>query len=437
MSFIFKIDGLIKRVALIVAALIICGTLGWLIYSHFILRAVTDPRLGLAPEALAAASIRFPNSPRVYFRLAEAEMANAVDDQKLIPSALTHAERAVGLSLWDFKSRRLLGGLQELTGDQEKAEISLRAAVKLAPNHAETNWALANILLRRGKLDESLEPFRIATRTNDDLLPLAFDLVRQSSGGDLNTLKEMAGNDPSAQLSLVQFFLEQSLTTEALNIFRSVDRQAKLTSPKSAAFIKSLMAAGQFETARTLWLDLVSSPTNSSSQSPGDQSGDQLRELIWNGGFEADSVINLDHFDWTIAPTEYARIGIDTKVARNGSRSLRVAFAGRDTTKLLGEVRQLVVLRPGTRYRLECYAKAADLLTPEGPRIAVIGQGGAIASSAPVAEGATDWVRLVVDFVSPGDSSPKYVGLVRVPRFSYDDPTRGVVWLDDFTLTPQ
>lgn len=428
MSFIVKIDGPVRRVALVAIALIICGALGGLIYAHFILRAVTDPRLALAPEALLAASLRFPNSPRIYHRLAEAEMAGAVDDQKLIPSALKHAERAVGLSLWDFKSRRLLGGLQELNGDQENAEKSLRAAVKLAPNHAETNWALANILLRRGKLNESLEHFRMATRTNEDLLPLAFDLLQQSSGGDLNTLTAMVGKDPSAQLSLVQFFLDQSMTAEALNIFRGVDRDAKLTSPKSAAFIKSLMAAGQFETARNIWLDLISSSNDPSKQSGG---------LIWNGGFEADSVVNLDHFDWTIAPTEYARMGIDTKVARNGSRSLKIAFAGRDTTKLLGEVRQLVVLRPGARYRLECYAKAGELLTPEGPRIAVIGTGGVIASSQPVMEDATDWRRLVIDFVAPADSSPKFVGVVRVPRFSYDDPTRGVVWFDDFTLTQQ
>jgi hypothetical protein len=39
-------------------------------------------------------------------------MANAIENQQMIPSALGHAEKAVGLSLWDYRARRLLGGLQ-------------------------------------------------------------------------------------------------------------------------------------------------------------------------------------------------------------------------------------------------------------------------------------------------------------------------------------
>jgi tetratricopeptide (TPR) repeat protein len=430
-------------------ASVICGVLFWLIYSHFILRAVTDTRLTLALEALTAASLRFPNSPRVHYRLAEAEMANAIENQQMIPSALGHAEKAVGLSLWDYRARRLLGGLQELNGDVDAAEKSLRAAVQLAPYHTETNWALANLLLRRGKLEDSLEIFRKAAGKGgkaDELLPLTFDMLWQSSGGDLETLKALAGNDPSTQLSLVQFCLDRSMVTEAVGIFRSIDREAKLNSSKSATFIKSLMLAGQYETARTLWLDLVSPPPGSTPQSgkqsaslPGgllpDQMSDQSSELIWNGGFEASPVKYLDHFDWAIAPSEYARFGIDTRIAHSGSRSMKISFTGRDTTKLLGEVRQLVVLKPGARYHFECYAKAADLLTPEGPRIGVVGEGGVIVSSEPVAEGTTDWQRLAVDFVAPQDSSLKYIGIVRVPKFSYDEPTRGVVWFDDFTLT--
>jgi tetratricopeptide (TPR) repeat protein len=439
-SFVFKLDNLVRRVALIVVVSVICGALFWLIYSHFILRAVTDTRLSLAIEALNAASLRFPNSPRVHYRLAEAEMANAIENQQMVPSALAHAERAVGLSLWDYRARRLLGGLQELNGDGDGAEKSLRAAVQLAPYHTETNWALANLLLRRGKLKESLEIFRKAAGKGDELLPLSFDMLWQSSGGDLEMLKAMVGNDPSMQLSLVQFCLDRTMVTEAVDIFRGINRDAKLNSSKSATFIKSLLLAGQFETARTLWLDLVTPPTDSTSQSGG-QSGGQLSvkqtDLIWNGGFEASSVKNFDHFDWAIAPSEYARFGIDTKTAHSGSRSIKISFAGRDTTKLLGEVRQLVVLKPGVRYHFECYARASDLLTPEGPRIAVIGEGGVIVSSQPVAEGTTDWQRLAIDFVAPLDSPLKYIGIVRVPKFSYDDPTRGVVWFDDFTLSEQ
>ena len=30
-----------------------------------------------------------------------------------------------------------------------------------------------------------------------------------------------------------------------------------------------------------------------------------------------------------------------------------------------------------------------------------------------------------------------YVSIVRLPRYGYDEPTRGTIWFDDFKLTEQ
>src|SRR5262249_27553295 len=95
---------------------------------------------------------------------------------------------------------------------------------------------------------------------------------------------------------------------------------------------------------------------------------------------------------------------------------------------------QTIVLRPGARYRLECYVKAKDLVSPEGPRIAIIGQGGVIAASAPVAADSSDWQRIAFEFVAPPHSPSATLPIVRTPKFSYDDPTRGTIWFDDFSL---
>ncbi len=426
MSFTIKLDSLVSRIALLTPILLIGFILIWLVYAHFIIRFMADTRLTISREALAAASARFPNSPRINYRLAEAEMAAGTAQDQALADVLKHVGMAVKYSPWDYKVRRLLGNAQELSGDAESAERSLRAAVQLAPYHVGVNWELANLLLRRSKLEESLGHFRIATRGSDDLFPQAYDLLWRSSGNDLEVLKQMAGNDPTSQLSMVQFFLDQKLVAEALEVFKGINRQDKLNSTKSAVFIKSLIAAGQFEPARTLWLDLVGSPSD--QQSPNGS-------LIWNGSFERDPVKNFEHFDWTIGPTEYARIGLDTRVARTGSRSLKLAFSGRDTTRINGEIKQLIVLRPGVRYLLECYAKSGDLLSPEGPRIAILGQNGVIASSDPVREGSSDWERLLIDFTAPDTAAPKYVAIIRIPKFSFDNPTRGTVWFDDWRLS--
>jgi hypothetical protein len=114
-----------------------------------------------------------------------------------------------------------------------------------------------------------------------------------------------------------------------------------------------------------------------------------------------------------------------------------------DTTRLDNEIKQLIPVRPGARYSLECYAKTSGLETPEGPRVVVSGPGSPdwIAASQPVAQGTNDWQRLSVDFVGPqvgnGANSAVYVSIKRKPKFSYDEPTRGSVWFDDFLLKEQ
>jgi len=145
---------------------------------------------------------------------------------------------------------------------------------------------------------------------------------------------------------------------------------------------------------------------------------------------------NFGQFDWVINPNKYARIGLDRSEARSGMRSLRMLFSGIDTTTIKDQLYQMVVLRPGGRYRLECYVKSTNLVTPEGPRLAVTGGGGAvIASSEPIAEGTSDWHSWSVDFVAPKNNDPKFISIIRIPKFSYDNPTRGTVWFDDFSLT--
>jgi len=442
-TFTVKLDNSYRLIATILGAAVLGTAFVWLIVSSFIIRVAADARVALNREALVAASSRFPNSPRVYFRLADTEIADATSKGQFDAQAEMHAMRAVNLSPWDYQARRLLAVALELNNKPEESESALRAAVKLAPNHAELNWMFANLLLRRGKLNEAIEPFRIASRSNLDLLQAAIETIWQSSGGNLETLKSFAANDTDAQLSIVKFLTGQKLVNEAVSIFNTVDKRARVNSPRCPELIAVLMNAGRFDLARNIWLEAVTTLQPLQLVEVASQSSQPAGGLVWNGSFEADAVKDFNHFDWIINPNQYARIGIDRSFARTGARALKVAFSGLDTTTLRYEVKQLLSLKPGVRYRLECYAKPADLLTPAlsapfgGPRVAITGLNGLIAVSEPVAAGSTDWQHLVVDFVAPADASSALLTVVRIPKFSYDDPTKGIVWFDDFTLVEQ
>src|SRR5262245_39419804 len=292
---------------------------------------MADQRYVLGREAIAAAAEKQPDSARINFRLAESELMEPADPAK----SLYHATRAVKLSPWDYQGRQLLASAQELNGRRVEAENSILAAVKLAPNHAELNWMLANIYIRNGKLRESIDHFRIAGSTRADLLQDAFELLWQASGEDLEALKSLAGSDPEKQLALVNYMIGKSRIPDAISIFSTIDRQARLDSPRSAEFITTLVNAGQYNSARGLWIDLASALSRVDPKSAGN---------IWNGSFESDSVRSFDQFDWNINPNKYARIGFDRSETHTGLRSLRMMFSGKDTTTINGQVRQLIAL---------------------------------------------------------------------------------------------
>jgi tetratricopeptide (TPR) repeat protein len=432
-NFTVTLDNWYKRIAAILTVTLVAIGLGWVVISNFIIRGVTDRRLALPREWLLAAAERFPNSARINLQLADAEISGGVVAQ-YDAQAESHATQAVNLSPWNYQARRLLATAQELNGKQEEAENSLRTAVKLAPNHGELNWEFANLLTRRGKLAESFEPYRVAGRSNGELLLSAVETIWRSSAGKIETLKAFAGNDAELSLVVVKFLIEQDLVAEAVSVFNSIDKEARSRSPQSGELITTLMRAGQFGLAKATWLELMAaSKAEGTKDAPG-RNALVWNALVWNGGFETDAVERLSHFDWAIRENKFARIVIDRNFARTGSRSLKVVFLGIDTTSLKDQVQQTIILNPGANYRLECYAKAKDLVTPEGPRIALFGQGGVIGLSEPVKADSSDWQRLIVDFVAPANSTSATLAIVRTPRFSYDDPTRGIIWFDDFTL---
>jgi len=376
---------------------------------------------------VAAAADYFPDSARLQIRLAAMGLAETGGDDRVSEQARASALHAVRLSPNNATPRLLLSKSLELSGEAATAEDALRAAVSLAPRDTNLHWQLANLLVRRNKLDEARAEFRIAIAADRSLLPAAFDLLWQVSGEDIKVLDEVTGGAPAARLGLAQFLLTQARPNDGAGIFSQITRQEKL-SPSligdTAAFIDKLMATGELELSRRLWLDVL-----------GGQERERL--LIWNGGFESDVPPGLAQFDWNLGRSEYALIAIDASAGRTGARSLRIDFAGRDTTRLAGEIKQLVTLRSGTHYHLECYAKTARLVIPEGPRLAVTARNSSqpIAVSNPVAADESNWQLLAVDFVAPAGQAPLSISIQRIPKYSYDDPTRGTIWFDDFSLT--
>lgn len=410
------------RFMLMLATAAVCALLGALALQQAINGILIDERVAVPHEWLAAGLRYAPNSARLLARLAETELA---EDDVDLASCEARARRAANLSPWDYQHQLLLASVEEAKGDRAAAEQYLRAARELAPNYTEVHWRLANLLVRQGRVAPALVEFRKVTAADRSLLPATFDLIWYASGRKAEALAAVTANDAPAQIILAQFLFKQAAIADAVKVFRAMDSQARRSLPESAALIDGLIARGNVDLARDLWLELV------------DQNQPSTAPLVWNGDFETDTANGLAQFDWAINPSDYLRAIIDRATSHGGSRSLRLEFTGRDTLRLNGEIKQLVVVRPQSRYRLEVYVKARDFVSPEGPRLVVAHSrtNTEIARSAPLAEGSYDWQRVTLEFVAPADWNALLLTIKRIPKFSYDEPTRGALWLDDFTLS--
>jgi tetratricopeptide (TPR) repeat protein len=422
-----RVNNLSRRALALLAALVVCTVLMLAAAMNCVVGILTDPRANTNKELLELGARFVTHSAPLNARLAEAEMDDPSRDLQKVDVLAT---RAVNLSPWDYKQRFLLAGVKEAEGDRTQAEHVLQEAVDLAPNYPEAHWRLANLLLRQGKLSKAVPEFRAATTLNSSLLSGTIDLLWRVSGGNLAPVEAVTPRDPKSQLLLAQFLLKQSRTSEAITIVSGIDRKVLSSLAETPAFIDTLIASGRVDEARGLWVGLISG----SYAQPG-----RPLPAIWNGSFESDISKSLTQFDWKLDRNEYATAMIDSTAARTGSRSLRLDFAGRDTTKVDGLAKQNLVLGPGRRYRLECYVKTERFESPEGPRIVIadLASAAELAGSDPIASGSDDWRLLSINFSVPATSRAVMVTIKRIPKFSFDKPTHGSIWFDDFVLTEQ
>lgn len=422
------------RVVIVMASFALCVALVGFSLVRFVTQAVANPRLPMELATIEAAVSYFPNSARLQARLAAALVENGINPgeshEELAERAFTHATLAVKLAPANHEYRLLMAAAAELQGHLEEAEAALRASVRLAPNDTNAHWQMANLLLRLGKTEESLTEFRTVAAADLSRLPGICSLVWQATGSDLQAVSRVVNDDPQSRLSLALFLVQQSQFNAAAQVFSAVDRNYRLDAAESGRVLDAMLRAQQWELAGRLWRETIAGPfAEADAEAP----------LFWNGGFEQSPRKGLAQFDWQLGRSNYVRVAISSARARGGRNALRLSYLGVDTPRLDQEIQELVSVLPGASYRLEYFTKTENLVTPEGPQVAILrpDNRSVIAASATVPSGSSDWQMMKVDFIAPPDAAAILVAVKQTPRFSYVEPTQGVIWFDDFSLKVQ
>lgn len=372
-------------------------------------------------ETAEAAARLAPHDPVAYLTLARLHRYSF--DPELLPRALSEYEQAAKLAPNDFQIWTELGRARATAGDIEGGVAALRRAVALAPAYAEQRWHLGNILLRAHRNEEAFEELRRAADADPDKYrPQVFNLAWQLYGPDMSRVLDAVGKTPAARAHLVLVLVGRGRLEDALNVWASLDpdsrHQAAAVGEKLA---QAVYALGQNKRA-------VQILTEAGAQ-------DLSVEKVSNGGFESDMGRAGQLFRWQVTPVAGARIAVDARVGRSGTRSLLVLFESANHVDFRN-VWQVVAVEPATRYRLTYFVRTDDLNSAATLQTLVTGtasESEVLASSQPVPSGTNDWQQVTLDFTTP-KTEAVVVRLVRAGCPGGACPAYGKIWYDDFDL---
>jgi tetratricopeptide (TPR) repeat protein len=336
-----------------------------------------------------------------------------------LPTAVAAFSQAVTLRPRDYVLWLGLAHAREMNGDTAGAIAAGRQAVPLAPYYARPHWQLGNILVRAGRLSEGFKELSLSGTDDPTLLPAIIDLEWQLSGGDADFVKRAADpKSPESYVALADYFKKHGKVTNAIEMFRAAGPAAE---QERRQYLQELISAQTIKEAALLWSIDHPAP---------------IVDHLIDPGFEHESNLDEPGFGWRRENKAASLLlSLDQKDPNEGRFSLRVDFNG-DSETVTPIISQLMLVTPGTRYRLHFVARTEGIVSGALPYVAVADVANNIVPgrSSAFPQTRTDWQEYLIDFKSGENSSAVQVVLRREPCGQSTCPIYGHLWLDNFSI---
>ncbi|HSK74154.1 MAG TPA: tetratricopeptide repeat protein [Pyrinomonadaceae bacterium] len=372
-------------------------------------------------EVVKMATELAPNDPLTHFVMAALNERTFLAENQEI--SLAEYEKAVSVSPNDFRLWLAVGRARERNGDAAGAEKALRKALELAPNYAQVQWTLGNLLLRQENSQEGFAFMRRAIETDKQYILPAVSTAWFIFDGDIAQIEQNIGNSANTKAALAVFLARQKRFDEAVQIWNALPENERQTDFKENGeeIYRQLIAEKQFRNA----LDFQTHSGETETFAVG---------KIANSSFENDiKTVNPSIFDWQIAEGLHPQIGLDNQQRQSGERSLVIIFNSSDG-KAFRPVSQTVVVESGRTYEFEAFYKS-ELKTSTTLKweIADAADGKILASTEPIAEN-SGWSNLRTKFSVPENTQAVVIRLARIGCISAICPISGKVWFDDLAI---
>lgn len=396
---------------------VVCGLAIWESARIGSARTAAHNALRTNDTAIADRAVRLlPNDAEVH-----AARGIVLQRTESYPDASLELERAIQLRPRDYFLWMMLGVTRDLNDDHQGAVAAFHESVALAPAYAKPHWLLGNLFLRMDQVDEAFKELRFAADRDPSLLPNVIDLAWGISRNDAaQTVAAIQPRTDGARMSLTIFLAAHKQGSAAINQFRTV------TSPPLAGsdrLIYELTGSKSIGEAFEVW-----TRTHCAACKPGS---------LVNPGFEDEIEVARNGFGWQISPDVInVTLSVDASEHQSGARSLRLDFHG-GSNSATALASQMVVVNPGTKYRLSFQAMTKSFVSSAAPLVKVIDASDESASVLAQSSGLSDvnsWRPFTIEFTAGANTRAVEVLVSRQACANNPCAAFGTLWIDSFSL---
>ena len=361
-----------------------------------------------------------PNDPEAHYTRA----LSLVNAQRL-DEALQELRVATQLRPHHYYEWLDLAVTLDRMGDQTGASDALKTSIQLAPSFAQPRWQLGNLLYRQGRIEEGFAELRLAAKSNPNLFRGMVDLASAVAPDDRTLEALVQPQTRRSRLELAKFLATRGDGVAAANAVQqagepTIDLEVALL----REIISELLAAKQFSEARAVWM--VTHPLAKGAT-----------DLILNGDFMDPIKQDDPGFGWQITSVPNVAVSIDPAGPASQTRSVRLEYGG-DSVPQMQPIKQLILVKPKSRYTLTFMARTEGLVSGGPPIVLVSDSSSAVVRSLGQSSSLNSqqgsWNAFQVDFSTDDPASAVVIGLQRLPCSQSPCPIFGRLWLSRFLL---
>lgn len=351
--------------------------------------------------------------------------AGVLYDKTFLPEdqtrSLAEFERAAALSPNNYLLWLALGTARSRAGDYDGAEAALKRADELAPNYASVQWAIGNLLVRRGRIEEGFAEIQKAVAGNKTYAAPAVMLAGQLFSDNVGRLRGVAGDSPEMKAALAVSLTQQKKFDPALQVWNEIPADKKqATAEAGRSIFNTLLSEHRYRDAQAVLASL-----GGEASSPGQ---------VTNGGFEGPVTLKASPFDWQITGSGQPQVVPTKGEKHSGSNSIALVFSLTES-KDFQPISQIVTVEPGAAYMFQAFYKS-DIETHEPIiwEIAETASGKTLAATQTTAK-TSNWGQLNAQFSVPAGADGVTIRLARPGCTSPICPAAGRIWFDDLSIT--